>query len=323
MNIARFHIHPLFGTPLSDQIPSERAHEIWARVTRPVPWQDQMAVYVKTVKQGLRALQAVTRRLEEDLRGSMQREAPLIVIQPPRYQPRVSTAGQLWHAFSKLNAALHEYEVRRVRAMPPHERAARFKSARLSQRLDPQAEQPALKTLGLAPQTGRRVYKLRADSIDVKAKVGDIGFAVSPESQGGLLDQTVSSVVGGTSLEDKVRGVLGNGYWHDMELALSVTISGLDRNRRLLAFDANRRYPKVLDDFESARMFNLTHNVILDPVHRDYFTPKLLKALQAVGNPPVAQSMTNSLVRTAIGQRGRGANTTGAHPGRRLPLERE
>ena len=33
-----FNIHPLFGTPLSDQIPSERAHEIWSRVTQP-HWQ--------------------------------------------------------------------------------------------------------------------------------------------------------------------------------------------------------------------------------------------------------------------------------------------
>ena len=308
--IKRFNIHPLFGTPLSDQIPSERAHEIWAKVTQPVHWQQQMAVYVETVNQGLRALEAVTRRLEQDLRSNLQHDAPIIRIQPPRYQTRVSTDGQLWYAFSKLNAALDELDVRRVRAMPPHERAARFRSARLSRRLVPPVEQSALKRLGLARQAGRRVYELLADSIDVKAKVGDIGFAVSPESVGGLLDQSVSNVVGGTPLEAKVHGLLGGGYWQSMERVLSVTISGLDRNRRLVAVDADRRFPDILDDLEAWGILNLTQDVILDPVHRDYFTPKLLEALKAVGNPRVARSMPNPLVRTAIGQIGRGANRT-------------
>ena len=36
-NVASFSLHPLFEGPLSDQVPSERAHEIWARVTSPVP----------------------------------------------------------------------------------------------------------------------------------------------------------------------------------------------------------------------------------------------------------------------------------------------
>ena len=49
-NIAAFNVHPLFGTPLSDQVPSERAHEIWAQVKQPVHWQQQMATYVETVK---------------------------------------------------------------------------------------------------------------------------------------------------------------------------------------------------------------------------------------------------------------------------------
>ncbi|MFO1432996.1 MAG: hypothetical protein U1F76_23300 [Candidatus Competibacteraceae bacterium] len=48
-NVAAFNVHDLFSAPLSDQIPSERAHEIWARVTAPRHWQQQMATYKETV----------------------------------------------------------------------------------------------------------------------------------------------------------------------------------------------------------------------------------------------------------------------------------
>lgn len=312
--IARFQIHPLFGTPLSDQVPSERAHEIWAKATKPVHWQQQMAVYQETVKKRLSALENVTKRLEEDLRSNLQQDAPVIEIRPPEYRSRVSTDGQLWYAFSRLNSAVDELDVRRVRAMPPHERAARFRSARLSRRLIRKQEQSALKKLGLALQAGRRVYRLRKDSVDVKAKVGDIGFALAPETVGGLLDRSVSRVVGGTSLEAKVRSSVGGGFWQGMERLLSVTISGIDRSRRLLAVDANRRFPSILDDLESAGILDLSRDAILDPVHRDYLTPKLLIALKAVGNPTVAQRSANPLVRAAIGQGGRGANTTGHTP---------
>ena len=307
-NIAGFSIHPLFGTPLSDQIPSERAHEIWGKVTQPVHWQAQMAVYVETVQRRLRALETVARRLGEDLGNSLQQSAPIIGIQGPAYQSRVSVDGQLWHAFSKLSSALDELEIQRIRAMPPHERAARFHSARLPQRLSPQAEQTALVAMGLQQRTGRRVYELDTDSVDVKAKVGDFGFALSPASAGGLLSRKVAGVVRNTSVENKAQGLLGYRYWHaGMEDLLSVTIAGLDRNQRLVALDADRRSPDILDDLEAAGLVNLAQGAILDPVHHDFFTPKLLAALKAVGNPAVARNQPNPLVRAATGQGGPGA----------------
>ena len=43
-NVAAFSIHPLFEDALSDQVPSERAHEIWTHSTRP-HWTDRSAFY--------------------------------------------------------------------------------------------------------------------------------------------------------------------------------------------------------------------------------------------------------------------------------------
>ena len=314
-NVAQFSIHPLFRTPLSDQIPSERAHEIWAKVTAPRHWQQHMTVYTETVRKRLRALETLTKRLEADLRENLSHTAPLIRLGPPVRQTRVSTDGQLWYAFARLNTALEELDVHQVRAMPPHERSARFRSARLPVRLTGAAAQSALGQLGLDPRQGRRVYELNADSRDVKAKVGDFTFALAPENMGGFLDRTVASVVRQTPLEQRLRSRLGSYYWRArMEDLLGVKIVALDRNRRLLAVDADARSPTILDTLEASEVVDLSQDVILDPVYSDFFTTKLLATLRAIGNPPSARNDPNPIVRRATGQTTRGARATAHTP---------
>ena len=303
-NVAAFSIHPLFATALSDQIPSERAHEIWSRITTPRHWQQQMQTYVETVKKRLSALETVAQRLETDLKPRLAQSAPLIQVGPPPRQASISSDGQLWFTFSKLGKALEELEVQQVRAMPPHERAARFRSARLVQRLAGAAEAGALAALGLAPQIGRRIYVLSPDSYDVKAKVGDFSFAIAPENAAGLLDRKIAGVVRNTAFDARVNQQLGNRYWHSLvEDLTSVTIVGLDRNTGIIALDAAaRNWPTVLDEFHASGLVDLDQNVVLDPVHNDFFTKKLDATLRAVGNPPIAAS--NPLVTRATGQTG-------------------
>jgi DNA replication ATP-dependent helicase Dna2 len=309
-DIAAFNIHPLFGTPLSDQIPSERAHEIWSRVTAPRHWQQQMDIYRKTVRKRLTALKTVTRRLEIDLGNQLSQTAPVINIGPPPRQNRLSVDGQLWYAFAKLNTALEELEVHQIRAMPPHERTARFRSARLPVRLAGAAEQNALAQLGLPARAGRRVYELAADSREVKANVGDFAFALSPENMSGFLDQPIAAVVRNTPLQGAYGG---DAFWRTLvEEGTGVTIVALDRNQGLTALDASQRHPAFLDDLHNAGIANFNQDVILDPVHNDFFTKKLLASLQAVGNPQVAG--TNPLVRRATGQAGTGSRRTGHTP---------
>ncbi len=303
-NVAGFNVHPLFATALSDQIPSERAHEIWSRIKTPRHYQQQMQTYIETVKKRLSALETVTQRLETDLKPRLTQSAPVIQIGPPPRQPSISSDGQLWFAFSKLGKALEELDVQQVRAMPAHERADRFRSARLVQRLRGPAETAALAALGLAPQAGRRVYLLSPDSYDVKAKVGDFSFAISPEGAPGLLDRKVAGVVRNTAFDARVNQQLGNRYWRALvESLTSVTISGLDRNTGLIALDASaRNWPTVLDEFHASGLVDLEQNVVLDPVHNDFFTDKLDATLRAIGNPTIAYS--NPLVTRATGQAG-------------------
>ena len=118
---------------------------------------------------------------------------------------------------------------------------------------------------------------------EVKAKVADFSFALSPQHQPGFLDRKLASLVQNTALQ----GQYGND-WSLLERATGVTVVGLDRSGRLIALDVDRRYPTLLDDLTNAGIADFSQNVMLDPVHKDFFTDKLLAALRAVGNPPMA-----------------------------------
>lgn len=310
-NIATFNIHPLFDTPLSDQIPSERAHEIWSRVTVPRHWQQQMDTYRETVRKRLTALETITKRLETDLRNQLSYAAsPLRVIRNPQREARLSVDGQLWFTFAKLNAALEALDVDLLRAMPSHERAARFRSARLIHLITGDARTDALDHLGILERVGRRVYQLAPDSCEIKAKAGDFAFALAPESDPAFLDTVVARIARSTSLEAQYGG---GAFWQTKaERATGVTIVGIDRNQALIALDVSPRYPNFLDDLQNAGIADFTQNVMLDPVQTDFFTRKLREALRAIGNPQIAGN--NPLVRRATGQTSSSSRRTAHTP---------
>lgn len=205
--VAQFSIHPLFEDPLSDQIPLERAHEIWARSARP-PWLQQQTVLVQTVDGRLGALETVTRRLNEDLYAELNYAAPRIRIGPPDRAQRVNSDGQLWYAFSKLNEAPTELEVHQV---------------------------------------------------------------------------------------------------------MSVSVAALLREHLLVAVDLNNRWSANVPQLVAHGLVDLDRDLVLDPVHTDFFTRKLLAALQAIGNPNIARR--DPLVARAPGQgNARGARAAAVTP---------
>lgn len=311
-NMKSFDVHPLFEDALSDQIPSERAHEIWSRSTGRQHWSSQVEILRRTVRHRLTALEAVVRRLETDLRPLLPNQAaPRInAISPPKRQSRLSFDGQLWYAFAKLDAGLQQLEVQELRALPPHGREAKFESARLPERLSGDAEAAALERLGLKPRSGRRVYRLARSSREVKFKEGDFELALAPESWPDFLDRSLKSVTEETSLEE----TYASEYQRRMADVTRVTVKGIDRDQGFIALDP-RTQPgdPSLEDLEDEGIADFDSEVVLDRVYRDYFTKKLLDALQAIGNPPVARD--DPLVRRAIGQlTARGSRATAHTP---------
>jgi hypothetical protein len=294
--VARFSVHPLFEDALSDQIPSERAHEIWARVTRPRHWRTQLDTLVETVERRLDALDAIRDRLEDDLRADLSQIAPQIRIGPPGRVNRLSFDGQLWYAFAKLNDALAQLEVQTIRAMPPHEREARFHSARLTRRLSGPSATAAAARLGVALQPGWMVYEMSPGSREVKVRESDFDVALAPENRPGFLDEPLQLVTRGTPLEPAG----GAGWQIPMSDACGVTVMAIDRDNCILMLAPSGRFPTMIADLEAHGIVSVAADAILDPVHKDYFTKKLLAALQEIGNPPAARN--DPLVRRAIGQ---------------------
>ena len=88
---------------------------------------------------------------------------------------------------------------------------------------------------------------------------------------------------------DQYQARFGQRYFRVlMEEVTGVTVVGLDRNQRIVALDPSE--PTILDDLQAAGLANFDQDVILDPVHNDFFTRKLLAALQEIGNPPLARN---------------------------------
>jgi hypothetical protein len=296
---AEFKVPFLFEDFLSDQIPSERAHEIW---TKAESWGQRLRTLQDTVEKQLTALKTITYRLESDLRNDLRHSrAPLIPIDfAPRRQDRISFDGQLWYGFAKLNSALDNLEIHQIRAMPPHEREARFQSARLTRRLVGNDEIEALSLLGLQSSPRRRVYELSSNSKEVKLREGDFNFALAPESDPNFLNLPLQIVTQDTPLQPGDN----SGWRIFMDSVTKVNIKAIDRDLGLIVLDPNDRYPTFLDDLEYYALADFSKEVVLDPVWMDTFTDKLKKTLQAIGNPRISRR-ENSLVRRAVGLTGR------------------
>lgn len=291
---ALLNVHPMFEDKLSDQIPSERTIEIWQRKPE---WSATLGYLRQTVVRQHTALSLVVERLEADLELSPAKlTASLIGADAAAREPRMSLDGHLWYTFARLNDAMEALEADEVRAMPVHEREARARSARLPRRLTGDEEAAAYARLGLNGRPGRRAYSLADTSVDVSVRDGDMGFALAPAALPGFLDRSFRTLAERHGVE--IRN--GREYQWKMAEALSVTPVRLDRENRVLVVDETRMRPGVLDELEAAGAVDLSADVVLDPVHNDFFTKPLRDVLNKLGRP--REAFDNPLVAQATGQ---------------------
>ena len=285
---------PLFWSdPFTDQIPPERAHQLWrGRMTPGAPTATQLQSDLhRTVTTKLNALSTITDRLGQDLRGRLTRSSPRISqLHGPKDIPGTSHLGLLLYTHARLNAALDELKVSRTRALMVTEREATFASARLTRQLTGDDAASALTALGLDHGPNRAVYEIAPGSREVKASVGDFSWAIAPEEATGLLERTVASVIRGNSaLENR-----WSGNWpalrQKMTKVLGVSIVGLDRDRRLLAVDFEDwgDATPLRQDLLNAGYVQLHTGLVMDPVAVDVFTRKVEETVKAIGNPPSA-----------------------------------
>ena len=296
----QFQVAALFEDPLSDQIPSERAHEIWSRAGGSRPWNQQLQQLERTVRVRVSAVESVAQRLGDDLQGQLNRTAPRITdLRPPRLPNRMADDARLWFVFTRLNVALEELEVQKIHAMPPHEREARFKSARLVARLTAAQAAPVLAQFGLQPApTSTRLRACWQVDGGSREGEGDFSFALTPVTRAGFLGEKLRRVAGQIQLP-----LQGNqNEWTTMRWVTQVTVRAIDRDHCRIVLDFRPSWWPVLGVLEANQAVDLSQDVMMDPVHVDFLVRKVEATLNAIGNPPVAIANALPAVQRATGR---------------------
>src|SRR5690606_31654315 len=189
-NLYRFQLPFGFSTPMSDQIPFERAYELWQDKIflrhfdprfpdQPSRWRpytrDELYEGIKhATRVHLRALQHIVRRLREHYRDRLTlRKAPFSADPPT--QTRIPERARSLIAFEKLNVACQEPENRPRRSRPVDEREAHFFSVR-----------------GIRPANGR-VYENCIDEVRVSdpryAGAELLAFTFAPTSRDARINE--------------------------------------------------------------------------------------------------------------------------------------
>lgn len=313
-----FMVPTFWSDPFSDQIPPERAHQVWRGRRAPnAPTPAQLTSSLQsTVRTKLAALSGVTDHLGNELRGRLPREAPKISqLGNPADLGASSHLGALLFAHSKLDFALRSLKVTRTRALPVEERESRFESARVLRELDAAESATVLTGMGLTGEPLRHVYELAPGSVDVKARDRSPGWVLAPEELSARLTWSIGRFlrdVGDQRLLNK-WSASGSLYRTSLLEVLGASVVEVDRVARRLVVDYTGYgdQPALRADLVDAGHIDLTHELVLDPTAIDYFNRALEQTIRAIGNPPSAGR--DPRMQHALGST-RNPRVTGPHP---------
>lgn len=297
-----FRVSRFFVDPLSDQIPSERGHEIWNRRSpfESVDFQGYRDILRKYVARRLDAVLTVSERLASDLKGKLSSRAPRVdrVLGQTEPQGSMSVDAEILYQHARLMHAAQVLENELLMAMPPHQREASFASARLDAMLTGAERTEALLAVGRDDLDANRavfVLKLSERSLQTKIKEGDFTWSLMPETALGLKERTVASLKEehpALQAPTALGPVEGRDRSTTMRSACKVDVVVFDRVRGIVVVRADRPFLPVairlgiLDFGLSPRQ-----PAILDPLVIDFFVKRrLLPALKQIKVPPLSRS---------------------------------
>lgn len=295
-----FRMPGLFVDPLSDQLPSERGHEIWNRRSpfKSSNWQEYREALSRSVVTRLDALLAVTDRLVEDLGRSLSASAPRIedVLGSTRLLGAISWDSEILYQHARLMAAAAALENELLMAMPPHQREAAFESVRLTGRLEGTERTAALEAMERADLDGDPnvlVFRVSERSAQANVKVGEFNLTLMPEDR---LDLQYMKIAGLKERYPAVQRLLGPADGNDFRTSVrelcKVAVTAFDRVGQAIALRLDGNFIPTL---VRAGVFDLDVDgnprfAIVDPIEIDYFVRwRLRPALKAIAAPPLSQ----------------------------------
>lgn len=304
-SVGEISVHPLYREPLTDLIPGERLHDMW---THRGNYTQTQHIIEETTAKKLTALAFVVAQLEKDLKDLLMRAAAPPLLKNVQRLTGVPPRSVLWYEYSRLNQAMAELDEHTLRAMPAHEREARFKSAHLLDRLDSDAKLEACDKLQKTvqqplPQAAELlVYRLNRDSYEFNVRPPALGYALAPRSDPAFLGKSAYPLVNDNNIT--VRGKLSGTV---AEAGLTkVSVVAIDRVNGLIALKL--WYTNCALDLERVGVANFRTDVMLDPVGEDYLSKKLALTIQGIGRPASAGEDINAI--RALGLTGTSPTTT-------------
>lgn len=154
------------------------------------------------------------------------------------------------------------------------------------------------------------MYQLAPESKNVNLRPGDIGYALSPRNQPGFLLKEPHTFV---RPDFKLEGYVPQGAETIADVSLTaVSIEAIDRQQGLIALrldspayltrrdDPERGASRTPYTLEEAGLVNLSAEVMLDPVEKDFLTKKVELTLYGIGYPELAFTNDNATMRVAL-----------------------
>jgi DNA replication ATP-dependent helicase Dna2 len=306
-----FKLHAFFLDPLSDQIPSERGHEIWAE-TSPFKDDDPQAFEEslrRAVRVRLGAVLAVADRLADDLKGKLTASAPGIrsILDQTKPLQGVAQDFEILYQHARLMAAAESMRIDLLMALPPHQREASFESARLPERLDGGARTQALKAHGLAHLDASDdilVFRMSRRSAQAKIEKGDFLRTLMPEKALGMHHRTLGSLKYAYPAFERLCPTANNDFHVTLRDACKVGVEVFDRASGIVVLRTTKTLPLLVQagviDFDLGRQADGSHDyAIIDPLVVDFFVNLRLKpVLKAIKAPRI--SADRPLFRNAV-----------------------
>ena len=299
-----------FTTPMSDQIPFERAYELWkdkiflrhfneAHPTDLSKWKhytrDELYDGLKrATREHLKALQHIVQQLRKNY-------GDLLVLKKSGFsaarssQARVPEPARSLIAFEKLNVVCREIENRNTRSLPVDEREAKFFSIR-GLTLKPQAEaDPIIAEIKrVNPQyQGEKLYvfNFSPTSRDSRIKEGEFTVALSNENECVDLDQPWYRLLK-LDFEAGAKRLAEYGLtdkWmvnKPIGALLQVEVIRLETTQERPYVVLKPNHQRLFEFAIAQKLVTLDSPLVLDPVYRDFTSTRIETALRSVGGEP-------------------------------------
>jgi len=289
-----------FWTKLNDQIPFERAYEIWKDNVflkhtsgRNYTRDEIVDVLKQSIKNYISALQHITDALGRNCGEQLKLKKPPFSAAPLR-QKNIPDQSRKLVTFSKLNAITREIENLNKTALPVDEKEARFFSIRGMIDRTNQYTNEVNELLANDPElTENRIYvfEFSENSKDAKVKEGDFLCCISNESSEG-------------SIYDYWYEVLGHSFYEALDILSQEQINKPEKKVRtkisdmfqvqILKLVTNNTPPYIIvktsdynaDMFELGvrlGILNLDEPIVLDDVFIDFESADVEKVLRLIG----------------------------------------